>query len=151
MTENRESMKAFLDKILGAWSGAEKMSGGPQGPDTIEAQGRFENQLALGGNGLTSAYQQEIGGNASIYCQTTYRFDDDGSVLMTWTPSTGDAQLFKGALEGNVIRVSHTGEDGMTQTIETDYGDGEVARLRSSISGNGMPEMIVFSAEYRKQ
>lgn len=63
----------------------------------------------------------------------------------------GGCPNFKGGLDGSVIRVSHNSEDGMTQTIETDYSDGKTARLRSAISGNGMPEMVVFSAEYYKE
>lgn len=33
----------------------------------------------------------------AVTCQTMYCFDEDGSVIMTWLPSMGDAQILKAA------------------------------------------------------
>jgi hypothetical protein len=150
MTGQTEKAEAFLAIALGAWSGNEQMSGGPEGGGDIKAIGAFKNEPALGGAGMTSAYVQEIDGGVSMHCQTTYRFDEDGSILMTWTPSGGDAQIYTGKLDGRKMRVCHTGEDGMTQTIETDYSEADIASLRATVSGNGIPEMTVFTAVYQR-
>lgn len=148
MNEINQNITKLLNAATGSWSGQEEMADPSGGTEPIHARGAFENQPALGGMGMTGSYQQQIDTTTTMHCQTTYRFDPDGGVLMTWIPSNGDACIFRGTLRDGTIQVSRTDEQGMIHRIESDYSTPGVARMTSTITGDQMPEMVLFTGRY---
>ena len=148
MNEINQNVASLLKAAIGSWSGQEEMADPSGGTEQIQAHGAFENRSALGGMGMTSSYQQQIDTITTMHCQTTYRFDEDGGVLMTWIPSTGDACIFRGTLRDGTIQVSRTDEQGLTHRIESDYRTPGVMQITSTVAGEEMPEMIVFTGRY---
>lgn len=151
MNEASTLVRTFLKSISGAWTGKEKMADASGGMEELVAEAEFENSPALGGSGITSAYRQRMDGLTTMSCQTTYRFEPNGKVLMTWTPSSGDACIFQGTLEENVIKVSRKDADGLQHTIRSDYREPDVAHITATIAGEMMPETVVFSGKYKRR
>ena len=148
MNEIDLNVTNVLNNATGSWSGQEQMADPSGGTEPIHARAAFENKPALGGSGMTGAHHQQVGDTTTMHCQTTYRFDPDGGVLMTWIPSSGDACIFRGSLRGSTIRVSRTDEQGLTHRIESDYGTPGVVQIKATIASEEMPEMEVFTGHY---
>lgn len=148
MNEINQNVASLLKVAIGSWSGQEEMADPSGGTEQMHARGAFENQPALGGMGMTGSYQQQIDTITTMYCQTTYRFDPDGGVLMTWIPSSGDACIFRGTLRDGTIQVSRTDDQGMNHRIESDYRTPGVVHVTATIAGDQMPEMVLFTGRY---
>ena len=146
MAGNETGIAELLETVEGEWEGEETLVMGPD--QTVTAFGRFVAKRALNGAGFTSDYTQSVDDRVSLACQTTYRIGPDSQVLMTWTPSRGDPQVFSGEFKERVIHVSRIDDQGMTNTIISDYSDPRVARIKTTIASESLPEMTEFSAEY---
>ena len=146
---NDNEVKALAERMSGSWQGDEEIVVGPEQPP-MKSVGRFNNATALGGRGIRADYVQENGGETGMVCETVYRFDADGAVLMSWFPGEGEPQVYRGMAVGFRIEVSRTNADGMLETLTADYSEpGQMSNSMQLTMPDGST-MIVFSGEYRR-
>lgn len=146
-----QQIRRFIEACSGSFSGSEEIVTDPGSNTTMDAHGTLVNETALGGIAINSAYQQDMGGKISIRCQTLLRIDDSGDVTMVWMPDDGDPAIYTGSLDGSVIDVSRTTEDGIAQRIRTDYGDGSSVTTEMRMTFPGVDESTtVFSGRYAR-
>lgn len=147
MTEKETNELA--GRMSGRWQGDEEIVMGPAQPP-LQSVGRFSNTAVLGGRGIRADYVQETGGEAGMVCETVYRFDADGAVVMSWFPGEGEPQVYRGTVTDFRIEVSRTNADGMLETLTADYS--EPGRMSNSMQLK-LPDgtdMTVFSGDYRR-
>ena len=149
---DEQKIRNFVELATGQYEGPEEMMTDPQAGKMMQAEGYMENVPALGGMALNSSYHQTMQGVTSILCQTLIRFLPTGEATMIWTPREGDPQIYTGKLSGPVIEVSRTDDNGMIQTIRTDYGDGSSVLNQMTMAFPGSDEaMTVFTGQYSRK
>lgn len=151
MSEKSEVAGRLLALAAGRWRGEEEILADPSSPEPLTFSGEFENESTLGGTGLISHYVQTREAETSLRCETVYRLGDDGSAVMTWTPSRGEPQIFRGTYTAKTIDVSRTDEDGMLQTLVAEYGEDGAMTNTMRITPPGAEPMTVFTGRYRRQ
>ncbi|MEO1244222.1 MAG: VOC family protein [Pseudomonadota bacterium] len=147
---NDTELAALIGRMSGRFVGDEEIVIDPAEQRTLQATGKFVNSAVLGGTGIRAEYVQEIGGEAGMRCETVFRFDNTGAAVMSWLPSEGDPQVYRGSFDGFVIEASHTSGDGTRQTLTADYSD--LSGMSNSMhvhlpDGSKIP---VFSGSYRR-
>lgn len=146
-----ESLEDFLQRISGQWRGTEKMVVDPSNGTEMTTEATLTNTICLGGMGFVSDYVQTHDGKETIRCQTTYRFESNDGVTALWLPSSGSFQHFEGTLKDGLIEVFRTDENGMNQTLKTDYSEKDAFTTRTTMSPPSGPEMTVFEGVYKRQ
>ena len=92
----------------------------------------------------------ETGGETGMVCETVYRFDADGAVVMSWFPGEGPPQVYSGTVEDFRIEVSRTNADGMLETLTADYAEPGRMSSRMQLKMPDGSAMTVFSGDYRR-
>jgi hypothetical protein len=79
-----------LEKLVGRWSGEEKMTPMPFDPEGGVAIGRVDNRVALDGFAVVQDYEQERGGAITYRALGVYRWDaDKDEYVLYWYDSMG--------------------------------------------------------------
>ena len=144
-----EELSALTERMSGRWQGDEEIVMGPDQPP-LSSVGRFTNSAVLGGQGMRGDYAQETDGETGMLCETVYRFDADGAVVMSWFPATGDPQVYRGTVADFRIEVSRTNADGMLETLIADYSEAGRMSNRMQLKLPDGTAMTVFSGDYRR-
>jgi hypothetical protein len=97
-----------LEKLVGTWSGEEKMHLSPWGATGGPATGWVENRLALGGWIIIQDYRQEREGKTSFEGHAVFSWDrDHETYVLNWWDSMGmPPHEFRGSWEGDVLTLT---------------------------------------------
>jgi len=149
MTEKKDPVTFLLGLADGRWQGEEEILMDPSA-EPMRFTGTLHSERALGGKALAGSYVQSRDGETTLTCHTVIRLSADGEAVMTWVPSEGEPQIFRGRINGPVLEVSRNDEDGMRHTITQDYGDGKtMTNVMTMTPPDGEP-VTVFTGRYTK-
>ena len=149
MNEKKDPVAFLLGLADGRWQGEEEIVVDPSA-EPMAFTGAMQNEAVLGGSGLASRYTQSRDGEITMHCHTVIRLAADGEAVMTWVPSEGEPQIFRGRVNGPVLEVSRTDDDSMRHTITQDYGDGRTMTNVMTVTPPGGEPMTVFTGRYSK-
>ncbi len=128
-----------LERLVGAWSGEERLYPSPFDPQGGAAVGRVRNRLALDGFAVVQDYEQERDGAIGFRGHGVFRWDaDDRSYALHWFDSLGLAPSeFRGGFEGDVLTLVNAGPQGVTRAVfELRGDDSYVYRMQVSPDGS---------------
>ena len=97
-----------LQKLVGAWTGTEKLHPSPWDPVGGPAKARVLNRSILDGFGVIQEYEQSRGGQVNFRGLGVFWYDDEKKeYVMTWWDSmAGRPGEYRGQFEGDVLRLA---------------------------------------------
>ena len=106
-----------LEKLVGTWTGEEKLSPSPWDPQGGMAKGRVTNRLAIDGFAVIQDYEQERNGKICFYGHGVFRFDAMTNCYESfWFDSMGmPVNHFRGNFDGDVLSMSYQSPMGHTR------------------------------------
>ncbi len=110
---------ARLERLVGVWSGPERMHPSPGFPEGYEAHARNENRAALSGFVVLTDYRQLRDGAVSFEGHGVYRYDAgaDEYVLHWFDVVGGNQDLFRGSFEADRMVLVAEGAGGFLRQI----------------------------------
>lgn len=105
---------AQLAKLVGEWTGDEKLHPSPWDPQGGTAVGKVSNRLALDGFALVQDYQQLRGGQVTFAGHGVFWFDPEKSIttLHWWDTMGGALNVFTGRFTGDELVMDTVGPMG---------------------------------------
>ncbi len=97
-----------LEKLVGRWTGEERVHPSPFDPKGGTAIARIENRLALDGFAVVQDYEQGRNGVVNFRGHGVFRWDASQQCYeMYWFDSMGMApNIFRGSFDGDVLSLS---------------------------------------------
>ena len=141
-----------LQKLVGSWSGQERISPSPWDPKGGPAIGRVHNQLALGGLVVVQDYEQERDALINFRGHGVFSWDAIGQCyVMHWWDSMGlPPGEFRGNFKDNVLTLSS--EDSQMHSRATfDLTTPRKYRFRMEVSQDGNHWYPVMEGVYSRQ
>jgi hypothetical protein len=98
----------MLEKLVGRWSGEERVYPSPFDPNGGMAMARLENRLALDGFAVVQDYEQERNGRINFRGHGVLRYEATQQCYeMYWFDSMGMApNVFRGSFDGEVLTLA---------------------------------------------
>ncbi|WP_405226757.1 VOC family protein [Lentisalinibacter sediminis] len=149
MNEKNDPVAFLLGLADGRWQGEEEIVVDPSA-EPMAFTGKLNNERTLGDTALAGSYTQSRDGETTMRCHTVIRLTADGEAVMTWVPSEGEPQIFRGRFNGPVLEVSRSDDDGARHTITEDFGDGKTMTNVMTVTPPGGEPMTVFTGRYTK-
>lgn len=106
-----------LEKLVGNWSGEERMAPSPWDPQGGTAVGRVTNRVGVDGFVVIQDYEQEQAGKVSLRGHGVFSWDDGRQKYsMIWYDSMGQApNEFVGDFENDVLTLTNQSSQGHTR------------------------------------
>lgn len=133
-----------LERLVGAWSGEERLYPSPFDPLGGAATGRVRNRLVLDGFAVVQDYEQERDGGINFRGHGVFRWDpEERSYTLHWFDSLGlPPSEFRGGFEGDVLTLVNAGPQGVTRAVFELGQDSYTYRMQVSPDGtNWFPFM----------
>ena len=104
-----------LKKLVGTWTGEEKMAPSPWEPKGCTRTGKVRNTLAIDDFVVIQDYEQTHDGKVVFRGHGVFTWNENKKCNeLVWTDSMGGTlQVFSGKWEGDVLRVSSESPMGM--------------------------------------
>lgn len=140
-----------LQKLIGAWSGEEKLFPSPWDPIGGMATGRVQNRAALDGFAVIQDYSQERGGLTTYLGHGVFGWDAQGqSYTFHWFDSMGmPPNLYRGNFQGAVLSMTHKGPQGHSRAI-FDFSKEGKYYFKMEMSQDGNKWMTFMEGNYTK-
>ena len=141
-----------LERLVGRWSGEEKMFPSPWDPKGGVAAARINNKLALYGFAVVQHYEQERGGVVTFRGHGVFRWDaNQNTYMLYWFDSMGfPPNEFRGDFKENILTMIHQGVQGHTRAT-FDFGKENRYTFRMEVSQDGKQWHTFTEGEYAKQ
>ena len=141
-----------LEKLVGSWSGEEKMSPSPWDPAGGTAAARINNKLAIDGFNVVQDYEQERGGVVNFRGHGVFSYDTAGKCYtLHWFDSMGMApNVFKGNFEGEVLTMTSQSPQASTQAI-FDLREPGRYTFKMSMSPDGKQWHPMMEGKYQRK
>ena len=120
-----------LERLVGTWTGEERMHPSPWDPEGGPAVGHVENRAALDGFAVIHDYEQERNGVVTYRGHGIYTWDAmRGHYAMHWWDSMGyPPNVFVGDFEEDVLTMTYESPQGHHRTAFDLSKDGEYSFL----------------------
>ncbi len=140
-----------LARLVGTWTGEEKMHPSPWDPKGGTAMGKITNRLALGGFAVIQEYRQERGGQTTFEGHGVFSYDAARQdYLLHWFDSMGTPpNEFRGRFEGQVLTLFSESPQGRSRAIFDLGGDGTYT-FKMDMSPDGRQWQTLMEGGYRK-
>jgi hypothetical protein len=140
-----------LDKLVGSWTGEERVSPSPLDPKGGPAVGRALNRLALDGFIVVHDYEQERNGQITFRGHGVFSWDSIGNCyVMHWWDSMGLAPSeFRGDFKGEILTL--TNQDAQMHTRATwDFHKPGHYSFRMEVSPDGHQWYPFLEGDYTR-
>jgi len=141
-----------LQKLVGSWTGQERISPSPWDPKGGIAVGRVHNRLALDGFVVVQDYEQERDAKINFRGHGVFGWDAIGQCyVMHWWDSLGmPPNEFRGNFDRDVLTL--TSEDTQMHSRATfDLSKPGKYRFRMEVSQNGSEWYPFMDGDYTRQ
>ncbi len=141
-----------LEKLVGKWSGEERLAPSPWDPAGGTAVGRMNNRLALDGFVVVQDYEQERNGTVGYRGHGVFSWDaTESRYVLHWFDSIGaPPNDFRGGFEGDVLTL--TGKHGPGQArVVFDVREPGRYRFRMEGTQDGASWMTFMEGDYAKK
>ena len=127
-----------LEKLVGSWSGEERLHPSPWDPQGGTALGRVRNRVALDGFIVVQDYEQERGGSINFRGHGVFSWDPSRPCyLLHWFDSMGmPPNEFRGNFQGDVLIMTSQGPQGHSRAV-FDFVEKGLYRFRMEVSQDG--------------
>ena len=141
-----------LEKLVGSWSGEEKISPSPWDPQGGTAVGRVQNRLALDGFIVVQDYEQERGGAVNFRGHGVFSWDSmQQCYVLHWFDSMGmPPNEFCGNFDDNVLTLSSSGPQGHSRAV-FDFREEGSYTFRMDVSQDGSEWYTFMEGKYARQ
>lgn len=138
-----------LEKLVGRWSGEERIHPSPFDPKGGTAIARVENRLALDGFAVVQDYDQERNGKVTFRGHSVLRWDTSQQCYeMYWFDSMGMApSVFRGNFDGEVLTVAAKDPQGHSRAV-FDFGKKGHYTFRMEVSQDGQQWFPFMEGQY---
>lgn len=141
-----------LEKLVGSWTGEEKMHPSPWAPQGSTATGVVENRVALDGFAVVQDYEQRHGNQVTFRGHGVFRWDAPRErYVLHWFDSMGmGPNEYVGSFDGPVLTlISDTGQ-GLSRTVFDLAGAGAY-RFRMEQSEDGKQWQTLMEGSYTRR
>jgi hypothetical protein len=141
-----------LERLIGWWTGQERLYASPWDPHGGSAESRIENRLALDGFAVIQDYEQRRDGVVSFRGHGVIAWDPTKQeYTMYWWDSMGfPPNVFRGGFEGDVLTLIYPGNQGHHRAV-FDLGGTDEYSFRMDVSADGTEWKTFMEATYVKQ
>jgi len=138
-----------LERVVGLWTGEEKLFPSPWDPKGGTAISRVENRLALDGFAVVQDYEQERNGKVNFRGHGVLRWEAQQQCYeMYWFDSMGMApNIFRGSFEDNVLTMTNKQAQGYTRAVWDFRQDGQY-QYRMELSQDGNQWQLFIEGHY---
>lgn len=140
-----------LQKLVGNWSGEEKLSPSPWDPKGGTAIGRVNNRAALDGFAVIQDYEQERNGKISFRGHGIFSYDLNRKChVLHWQDSMGfPVNEFTGGFQGDVLTLTNQGIQGHNRcTFDVSRGG---YSFKMEVSADGKQWVTFMEGKYTKK
>ena len=140
-----------LERVVGHWTGEEKLFPSPWDPKGGTAISRVENRPALDGFAVVQDYEQERNGKVTFRGHGVMRWEAQLQCYeMHWFDSMGmPPNIFRGNFEDNVLTLTSKALQGHTRAIWDFRQDGRYT-YRMEVSPDGSKWQTFIEGSYIK-
>jgi hypothetical protein len=141
-----------LERIVGRWSGEERLYPSPWDPQGGTALGRIDNRLAMDGFAVVQDYEQERNGVITFSGHCVFRWDDaEQCYILHWFDSTGmPPDVFRGTFEDNVLTATTQGPKGWSRCTFDHRQEGHYS-FRMEVSQDGAQWHTFMDGTYTRE
>jgi hypothetical protein len=141
-----------LERLVGRWSGEEKMFPSPWDPKGGMAVARVNNKLALDGFAVVQHYEQERGGTVTFRGHGVFRWDpNQNTYMLYWFDSMGfPPNEFRGDFKDNILMMAYQGPQGHTRAT-FDLSQDRRYTFRMEVSQDGKQWVPFTEGLYTRQ
>ena len=138
-----------LQKLVGSWTGEERMRPSPWDPAGGIAIGRVRNVSALDGFAVVQDYEQERGGRVTFRGHGIFWWDASSSAyVLHWFDSMGQApNEFRGTFDAGVLSLVSYGVQGNARAV-WDFRQPGGYLYRLEMSPDGVVWQALMEASY---
>jgi len=141
-----------LQKLVGSWSGEERLHPSPWDPSGGTAVGRVENRAALDGFVVVQDYEQERNGKIGFRGHGVFRWDAARQRhVFHWFDSMGmPPNEYVGQFQGDVLTLSYQGPQGHSRAV-FDMSEPGRYLFRMDFSPDGSKWQTFMEGKYSKR
>ena len=140
-----------LEKLVGSWSGSEKIYPSPFDKDGGTATARIENRAALGGFIVVQDYEQQRNGRVNYSGHGVFWYDATANqYCMTWFDSMGfPPSVYRGKFDGDVLTLHNSEPQAMSRATFNLSRPGHYA-FKMEVSTDGSEWFPFMEGDYQK-
>jgi Protein of unknown function (DUF1579) len=140
-----------LEKLVGNWTGEEKLHPSPWDPRGGVAQARVNNRLSLSGFNVVQDYEQWRGEAVTFAGHGVFSFNPkDNSYSMHWWDSMGmPPNVFTGKFDGDVLTLTSPSAQGQSRAIFDLREPGSYV-FKMDVSPDGKQWRTFMEGKYRR-
>ena len=129
-----------LERLVGRWSGEERIFPSPWDPKGGQAIGRVDNRIALDGFIVVQDYEEERNGSINFRGHGIFCWDaTQHCYVLYWFDSMGmPPNVFKGNFEDNILTLTSKEPNGLSRAVFDFSKEGEYKFLME-VSEDGTP------------
>jgi len=141
-----------LQRIVGSWSGEERMHPSPWDPKGGTALARVHNRSALDGFVVVQEYEQERNGAVTFRGLGVFSWvADQQCYALHWFDSMGmPPNLFQGNFEGDVLSMTSQSPQGHNRAV-FDFREQGVYRFQMDVSPDGQQWHTFMEGAYTRK
>jgi len=139
------------EKLVGNWTGEEKLHPSPWDPKGGVAQARVNNRLALDGFAVIQDYEQSRNGSVTFAGHGVFSFNPgNGIYSMHWWDTMGfPPNDFTGKFDGDVLTLTHKSPQGSNRAV-FDLSEKGTYTFRMEVSQDGNQWQPFMEGKYRR-
>jgi hypothetical protein len=128
-----------LERLVGKWTGEEKIFPSPWDPKGGHATGLVHNRATIDGFAVVQDYAQQRGAAVTYRGHGVFRYDQETSrVELYWFDSMGMAPaIYRGSFDGDVLTLTHERPQGHSRAVFDFSGHHARYRYRMEVSPDG--------------
>ncbi len=141
-----------LEKLVGQWTGEERLFPSPWDPKGGTAVGRVQNRLALDGFIVVQDYEQRRGGVVNFRGHGVFSWNAGEAVyVLHWFDSTGlPPNQFRGGFEDDVLTLTDHGPQGHFRVV-FDHRQPDRYSFRMEVSQDGNAWQTLMEGSYSRE